>query len=625
MFHSLRVSPTRFRRATRRAAKRKLVIAMIEPPSPHALTAMLLTAAAFYGFASGRARVEIVSLLTLAVIALWLYFFPLAGMSPSDGLKLAFAGFGHYALITICALMVMGRGLVTTGALEPAARALTRVWRVNRQLGLLVTLMLALLMSMLVNDTPVVVLLLPILTTLATRGGMPASKVLIPVNSAVLIGGMATTIGTSTNLLVVAIATDLGMRPLSVFSFTPIVLAAAVVALPFIWLVMPRLLPDNSPEATHAPRHFLASLRVGDSPVAVGKSTRELEKLLPADARFRTLADAPVRAGARIEISASHDALVEAMRTLKAAAAPAWLLERLKSDYARTGEDLTVVELAIPADSEMIGKRINTAGVAEGYNVAILGLHQARQGRGGDRPESADAAFAEGDILLITGALPKIQKLARAENLLMLEGSKEMPRTSRAPLALAIMVGAVLPASIGLIPIAISALAGAILMFVTGCVKFDRVGRALSAKVIVLIAASIAIGRIVLESGAAQWLGELIAMGLQDLPPAGVLAAVMLFVTLLTNFASNATAAAVGTPIAFSLAQQLNIPVEPLVLAVLFGCNLCYATPIAYQTNMLIMSAGDYRFGDYTRTGVPLVLLMVATLSALLVFRYGLH
>ena len=221
--------------------------------------------------------------------------------------------------------------------------------------------------------------------------------------------------------------------------------------------------------------------------------------------------------------------------------------------------------------------------------------------------------------------MPDLQRFARSENLLILEGAKEMPRTLKAPLALAIMAGAIIPASIGLVPIAISALGGAILMFVTGCVKFDRVGRALSARVIVLIAASIAIGRIILDSGAAEWLSQLIALGLQFLPAAGVLATVMLFVTILTNFASNTTAAAVGTPIAFSLAQQLGIPVEPLVLAVLFGCNLCYATPVAYQTNMLIMSAGDYKFSDYTRTGLPLVALMIVTLSALLVFRYGLH
>ena len=161
-------------------------------------------------------------------------------------------------------------------------------------------------------------------------------------------------------------------------------------------------------------------------------------------------------------------------------------------------------------------------------------------------------------------------------------------------------------------------------MFITGCVKFDRVGRALSAKVIVLVAASIAIGRLILETGAAAWLGQVLSLGLQFLPPAGVLAAIMLFVSLLTNFASNATAATVGTPIAFAIANQLDLPPEPLVLAVLFGCNLCYATPVAYQTNMLIMAEGDYRFGDYIRTGVPLVILMTITLSALLVWTYGL-
>ena len=161
-------------------------------------------------------------------------------------------------------------------------------------------------------------------------------------------------------------------------------------------------------------------------------------------------------------------------------------------------------------------------------------------------------------------------------------------------------------------------------MFLTGCVKFDRVGRALSAQVIVLVAASIAIGRIILESGAAGWLGEVLSYGLQYLSPALVLAAIMVFVTFLTNFASNATAATVGTPIAFAIAAQLGLPPEPLVLAVLFGCNLSYATPIAYQTNMLIMAEGSYEFGDYMRTGIPLVAIMVAALSVGLVFTYQL-
>ena len=595
---------------------------MLNLPSMHAVGAMLLTAAMFYGFVTGRARVEIISLLTIGAIALALYWFPLPGKGPTDGLKLAFEGFGHYALVTICALMVLGRGLVTTGALEPVSRLLTRVWRFNRQIGLLVTLLLAAGMSMMVNDTPVLVLMLPVMTAIAANGGMPASRTLIPVNSAVLIGGMSTTIGTSTNLLVVSIAGDLGLPPMSVFHFTPIVLMAAVVALPFIWLVMPRLLPDNSVEAGHEPRSFTALLRLD------GSSGRDLTRdgiaaRLPAGVEILGRPDVV----GRMLVRATHAALEESMRILGATAAPAWLMERLRESYASTGQDLTVAEMAVTKDSGLVGKGVASANVAELYNVAILGVHR------GQRPwiaqPSAEIAnespFDEGDILLVAATLAGIQRMSLAENMLVLEGAKELPRTTKAPLALAIMAAAVIPASIGLLPIAISALAGAIAMLVTGCVRFDRIGRALSAKVIVLVAASIAIGRIVLESGAATWLSEVLALGLQFLPAAGVLAAVMLFVTVLTNFASNTTAAAVGTPIAFSLGQQLGIPVEPLVLAVLFGCNLCYATPVAYQTNMLIMSAGDYKFADYTRTGLPLVAIMVITLSGLLVLRYGLY
>ena len=171
---------------------------MLDVPSYHAIAAMVITVAMFVAFARGRYSVEIVSLITIAVIAVGLYFAPLPDTKPTDGLALAFGGFGHYALITICALMIMGRGLVVTGALEPAARFLEGVFKLNLQMGLLVSLLIAFFLSMAVNDTPVLVLLLPIFVALAAKGAMPASKTLIPLNAAVLIGGMATTIGTST-------------------------------------------------------------------------------------------------------------------------------------------------------------------------------------------------------------------------------------------------------------------------------------------------------------------------------------------------------------------------------------------------------------------------------------------
>ena len=597
---------------------------MPDAPSLHALAALALTVAMFVAFARGRMAVEIVSLLTIAVIALGLYFLPLPGKRPEDGLALAFGGFGHYALVTICALMVMGRGLVVTGALDPLVALLQRVWRLHSLIGLLVTLLLAMTLSMMVNDTPVLVLLLPVLVQLASRAGMPTSKTLIPVNAAVLIGGMATTIGTSTNLLVVSIASDMGMPPLGVFHFTPLVLIAALVALPYLWLVMPRLLGDNSPAVTHAPKQFLATLRVGVRSQLVGKDPIELGKAFGDVLSLEGLPEGTLNVGSRMTVSGTHEALEAALQRKQAVLAPEWILARVERDAVQAGVDLAVVELAITADSRLNGLTLSTSGIGDLHGVAVIGLNFAPRPWSNGPADPANSMLAEGDVLLVMGTMVRIAEFAQADALLMLAGTRELPRRSKANLALAIMIGSIASASLGFLPIAIASLAGAIIMFVTGCVRFERVGRALSAKVIVLVAASIAIGRVVLETGAAAWLGDVLSLGLQVLPPAVVLATIMLFVTVLTNFASNATAATVGTPIAFGIAESLGMPAEPLVLAVLFGCNLCYATPVAYQTNMLIMAEGQYQFRDYARTGIPLVLLMIVTLSALLVMRYQL-
>ncbi|WP_086607409.1 SLC13 family permease [Erythrobacter donghaensis] len=611
---------------------------MLEAPSYHAIAAMALTIAMFVAFVRGRYPEEIISLVIIAVIGVGLYFAPLDGTKPTDGLALAFGGFGHSALITICALMILGRGLVVTGALEPFARLLESVFRFSPQIGLLTALLLAFGMSMFVNDTPVMVLLIPIVVAIAAKGLMASSKVLMPLNCAVLLGGMATTIGTSTNILVVTIAADIGLPPMSVFQFTPIVLMAGIVAIPYLWLVMPRTLRDNSTVSEQGRRTFHTRLRVAASSVLAGGDLSAVQGKLPEGI---TVHDAPagtLRPEDRLRISGTHEALEEAARVLKGELAPAWVLDRIRRMSKTKDEDIVAVEMTVTADSRLISRTLASSGIADLYGVAVLGIHRPNRilGERDTYTEAGDLRILEGDVLLVMGIEQDLQAFAQSDGLLRLEGARELPRRSKAVLAGVIMLGAVSTASVGLpwfdangfapikLPIAISALAGAIIMFVTGCVKFDRVGRALSAKVIVLIAASLAIGRVIDESGAAEWLGQALSLGLGYLPPALVLSAIMLFVTLITNFASNATAATVGTPIAYNIAVQLGLPPEPLVLAVLFGCNLSFATPIAYQTNLLIMSEGGYEFGDYVRAGVPVVALMVTVLSVLLVLWYGL-
>jgi di/tricarboxylate transporter len=611
---------------------------MLELPSYHAIAAIAVTIAMFIAFARGRYPEEIISLVTIAVIGVGLYFAPLEGTKPTDGLAIAFGGFGHSALITICALMIMGRGLVVTGALEPFARLLESVFKINSQVGLLVALVVAFTMSMFVNDTPVMVLLIPIIVAIAAKGLMASSKILMPVNTAVLLGGMSTTIGTSTNILVVTIAADLGMKAIGVFHFTPIVLIAGLFAIPYLWLVMPRMLRDNSVTPDNARRIFQTRLRVGAGSLLAGAELSTIQSKLPAGITFHDVPSGPLQPEERLHISGTHEALEEAARVLKGELAPTWVIDRIRRISKSAGEDIVAVEMTVTADSRLITRTLADSGIADLYSVAVLGIHRPNRvlGERDTYTDAGDLRILEGDVLLVMGIEEDLQVFARNDGLLRLEGARELPRRSKAVLAGAIMLGAIATASLGLpwfdangyapikLPIAISALAGAIAMFVTGCVKFDRVGRALSAKVIVLIAASLAIGRVIDESGAAEWLGQALSLGLAYLPPALVLSAIMLFVTIITNFASNATAATIGTPIALSIATQLGLPPEPLVLAVLFGCNLSFATPIAYQTNLLIMSEGGYEFGDYVRAGVPLVALMVTVLSILLVLWYGL-
>lgn len=604
-------------------------------PDVHIVGILVIALTAFWLFVRETFRVEIVSLALIVAMAIFLYFFPLQGERVSSGFEIAFGGFGHEALISICCLMILGRAMVATGALEPAARLLAKLWRFSRTLGLLLTLVSAGLMSMLVNDTPVLVLLLPLLLNLSAQAGASASKTLMPVNCAILLGGMSTTIGTSTNLLVVSIAEDMGLPRFGVFGFSDIALMAVLVALPYLWLIMPRLLPNRGADLQADSRRFQASMYVTKAAhAAVSSTLKSYEKLLDQHgvrllkvtnpAGSVTAGEHAIHPGDVLRVEGELGGLRAASDDLKMPLANPSVLDHLRAFVWNEKEDRIVAELVVGAASILVNQSIRGAQIADRYGVVVIGFHSGGHDSARDSDLLQDRRLQVGDILLVQGSREALRKLQIEEGAMVLEGTAEMPRTARAPVAILIFAAVVAAAATHILPTAIAALLGAIAVFATGCVRFDRLGRALSGEVIVLVAASIALGRALFETGAAQWLGTLLAFPMQVLPPAGVLATMMAFMALLTNFSSNTAAAAVGTPIAVSLAKQLNVPAEPLVLAVLFGCNLCFATPIAYQTNILIMSAGGYQFRDYVRAGLPLVFLMIVTLSVLLVRKYGL-
>jgi di/tricarboxylate transporter len=498
--------------------------AMMTAPSLHALAVLALTLLMFWMFARTKVRVELVCLLIIAVLALGLYFFPIRAGESQVGLEIAFGGFGHEALIAICSLMIVGRGLSVTGALEPAARLLGRLWAFNAGVGTLCTLLICGALSMFVNDTPVVVLTMPILINLAARANIAASQTLMPANAAVLIGGMSTTIGTSTNLLVVSIAQDLGVPRFGVFQFTGIALTAALVALPYVWLIMPRLLPRNTMAAAEALRTFNASLHAMEGSKLVGVPFSKLGETVGAGIRVRAvmrgwggvlsvLEDRDVLPEDRVLVTGPADRLREASQNLRAPLAHPTITERIRSFGRRDSEGNVTAEIVIGSQSPLIGESVASARIADRYGVVVIGTYRPVRAPFEPTPAAAIERLEVGDVLLVEGARAAVRDLELGESALMLEGAAELPRTEKAPLALLIAALVIAAAAFKIVPIAISGLAGTIAMVATGCIQFERIGRALSAEVIVLVASSIALGRALVETGAASWLGTLFAAG----------------------------------------------------------------------------------------------------------------
>ena len=275
----------------------------------------------------------------------------------------------------------------------------------------------------------------------------------------------------------------------------------------------------------------------------------------------------------------------------------------------------------ITEESPLHHGNLREARFAERSGVMILAMYRPsdEESLAGEIP---DRELRSGDVLLIQGPPARIGALKREPGLLVLDGTLDLPRTRKAPLAILIMAAVVLLAAFRVLPIAMSSLLGVLALILTGCLKFEGLGRGISAEVVLVVVASLALGRSLTATGGADILADAFMSVASGLSTQVVLAAVMVFLGLLTNFVSNNAAAAVGTPVALAIAQQLGAPPEPFVLAAIVGCNLSFATPMGYQTNVLIMQPGGYVFRDFVRVGGPLVLIMIVAFSIELTNAY---
>ncbi|MCO7227120.1 SLC13 family permease [Pleionea sp. CnH1-48] len=600
-------------------------------PNNHALAILLLTVFALYLFRRDDVKLETSCLVVMLMVAVGFSLFPFVPKGESEPLQAIdfLSGFGHEALISVCALMMAGQGLVRTGALEPIGRVLARIWKTSPVLSLLLTLIVGAILSAFMNNTPIVVLLLPILISVSIRTQSSASPILMPMGLATLVGGMTTTIGTSTNLLVVSVAADLGMRRLEMFDFMPAAALAGGIAILYLWLIAPRIIPERKTSLDDSsPRLFTAHLIIVEGGFADGRTLAEvieqaggnlkverIQRGIDSDARILPMPDVRLKADDRLRVSDTPDNLKEFEQAIGANMFVG--RQKVDEEHPLVADDQQLAEVVVVPGSPLAGSTLKHVRFIDQFKMVAIALH--RGGKAIDLYRKlGNVSLHVGDILLVQGPRDKIASLKKEGDLLVLDSTTDLPHSKRASIALAIMAGIILLAALGILPIAISALCGVILMIMTRCMDWRDASLALSTQVVLIVVASLALGQALLATGGADYLAQSFLAILSGAPPAVILSGLMLLLAVLTNVVSNNAAAVIGTPIAISVAQQLGLSPEPFVIAVLFGANMSYATPVAYKTNLLVMNAGGYHFSDFVRIGGPMVLLMWLVLSFIL-------
>lgn len=603
-------------------------------PDAHGIAVVILIVTALYLFTRDRLPLESSSLAVIIVLIAGFHLFPYEDngvlVTPAQFLL----GFGNEALITICSLIVIGKALETTGALQPVARFVGNLWLKRPKVALLFMLVAVFVLSAFVNDTPIVVLMIPILVGIALRTKLPASGFMLPMGLATIMGGMSTTIGTSTNLLVVGITRDLGVADIEMFDITLPALMVGGVGLIFIWLFVPRLLPDRTmPMTGTRPRLFDAQLTVREDGFAAGKSLKEVLERTDHEMRVEQirrgdsllvarLPSASLQPGDRLIVRDTPDNLKQFERSIGATLHEVSDgMETVDAEKLPGEGDQHLAEIVITRDSVLHHRTLSEVSFASSYGLAPLAVHSARA-RGSKEADPGSERFHAGDVVLVQGTRSALDTAKNDMKLLIADGTIELPRAHRAKRALFVLFLVIGVAAAGLLPISISALIGVGVLIALGCISWANVGRSLPIAVIMLIVASLAMGKALIVTGMAEFLALGLVRATGDLPTPVILSVFILIMAVLTNLVSNNAAAVIGTPIAIAVAQQLGAEPLPFVLAVLFGANMSFATPFGYQTNLLILSTGGYRFADFLRAGVPLILILWVGFSIVLPLWY---
>lgn len=583
----------------------------------HLIIVFALVIGTFVAFVREWLSPDLVALSAFAILLL----------TGTVGAEDALQVFSNSAPITIGAMFVLSAALERTGAIDALARIFLRIAGTSELRALLALGLVTVPLSAFINNTPVVVVFMPVVLALARNTELKASRLLIPLSYFSILGGTCTLIGTSTNLLVDGITKQHGMVPFGVFEITPLGIIYAAVGATYLFFIGRKLLPKRETLAaligSGMARQFLMQAVISrDSPL-VGKTLAETPLVRLRDARIIDV----TRLGQRVEtplnelrFAPGDQLLVETpVAGVKSIREMPGVVFRSEADLGMDESEpreAVLMEGIIGRRSTFVGKTLREMNFRQRYGVLILAVH--RQGEN-LREHFEDVRLAFGDTLLVQGPAEGIHRLMQERDFLNLTEPKQRAyRPHRAPIAIGAITLVIVFGSFELLPIAAVALIAAIVVVVARCLDVEEAYESVEWNLLFIIFGMLALGHAMETTGAAHLLATGVTGAFGRFGPAATLSVTYFVAMLLTEFIGNNAVAVLLTPITFEIAASLGLDARPFAVAVMFGSSASFATPIGYQTNTYVFGAGGYRFVDFPRVGVPLNLLLWIVASFLI-------